>query len=314
VREKPLKVLEKSLVKTPDKPVQLTVQRQGREQTITVTPKVREITYTVIYPDKSEKRETEREGDLGVAWKSGATSRIDWVRPQSPADQAGLRSGDQIVAVNGERTQVVDHVQQVIRDHVHQPVQLTIRRRDQERTLTVIPGAWQITEQDSDVREDGTLVLKKPPFGQIGVTFYSVRKHLPLGTAILRGSRESVQWIVIIPQGILKMIQGKAPRQVGGPVSIVRGLDSAASHGLEYFLYLVAVFSINIALFNLFPLPALDGGRLTVLVLEGLRRKPINRRREAMVHLVGLVVLLTLLVVVSIGEIRAWIHGVGPWE
>lgn len=313
VREEPLTVLDDSLARKPTQPVRLTFQRQGRERTVTVTPKVRKITYAVTYPDRSQKVETERVGHLGIYWQSGITSRIEWVRPGSPAERAGLQRGDQIIAINGEWTTAPGRIQEIIQDHAHRPVRLRLRRKGQEIALTVTPGIWQSSMQDAnyDLEEDGTIVRKEPLVGQMGVAFQAARKRLSLGESILQGGRESLQWIIMAPIFIYKMISGKAPREVGGPVRLVQELYTAASYGPVEFLQLVALLSFNIALFNLLPLPALDGGRILLLVIEGLRRKPLDRRREALFHFVGMVALLALILILSISEIRALIQGIG---
>jgi len=313
VREEPLTVLNDALAKRPTQAVRLTFKRQGREQTVTVTPQVRQIAYAVTYPDRSHKVATEQVGRLGVYWKSGITSRIEWVRPGSPADRAGLQRGDQIIAVNGEWTTAPGRIQEIIQDHAHRPVRLRLWRKGREVALTVTPGLWQSSMQDAnyDLQEDGTIVRKEPLVGQMGVAFQAARERLSFGESLLRGGQESVEWIVLAPVLIYKMISGKAPREVGGPVRLVQELYTAASYGPVEFLQLVALLSFNIALFNLLPLPALDGGRILVLIIEGLRRKPLNRRREALFHFVGMVALLALILIISINEIRAWLQGIG---
>lgn len=313
VRKDPLEALNEALSAKPTQPVRLTINRRGREQSFTVTPKVRKIAYSVTYPNRFQKIETEQVGYLGVYWQSGITSRIDWVRPRSPAARAGLQRGDQIIAINGEWTTAPGRIQEIIQTHIHQPVQLRLWRQDRALTLTVVPETWRGSLQDAnyDMEKDGTIVRKEPLVGQIGVAFQTSRERLSFGESLLRGGQESVQWIIAAPIVIFKMIAGKAPREVGGPVRLVQELYTAASYGPVEFLQLVALLAFNIALFNLLPLPALDGGRIMLLVVEWIRRKPLNRRREAMVHFVGMIALLALILLISISEIRAWIQGVG---
>ena len=96
--------------------------------------------------------------------------------------------------------------------------------------------------------------------------------------------------------------------QLGGPVTAVNVLGQAAQAGGETFLYFTSFFSIIIGLFNLFPFPALDGGRAAFLVVEGLRRRPLDPRREGYVHLVGLALLLCLILALTVRDVMHPIH------
>jgi len=91
---------------------------------------------------------------------------------------------------------------------------------------------------------------------------------------------------------LAETVVGKLPLKVGGPVRIVHEMAEAANVGWVNFLMLSAFLSLNIAFVNLLPFPALDGSRLMFLLVEAVRRKPINKRREAIVHLVGFAILL----------------------
>ena len=103
------------------------------------------------------------------------------------------------------------------------------------------------------------------------------------------GVTQSIDFAVLLVQSIVQMITGQIPAEVAGPVGIVTIIGQATSYGVQNVLILVAYLSINLGLINLFPLPALDGSRLVFLAIEGIRKKPIDRAKEGMIHFIGLV-------------------------
>jgi len=97
--------------------------------------------------------------------------------------------------------------------------------------------------------------------------------------------------------------EGTLLRNLGGPVAAGRALVEAGRSGLENFLYVAASLSIIIGIFNLIPIPALDGGRFAFLLVEAVRRRPVDPRREGYVHLVGFVLLFLLLIFLTVQDI-----------
>jgi len=90
---------------------------------------------------------------------------------------------------------------------------------------------------------------------------------------------------------------------VSGPVGITKTISSAAQVGLSNVLYLVTVISINLGVMNLLPIPALDGGHLLLYLIEAIRRKPVKREVEGIINFVGLALMLSLMVLISIKDI-----------
>ena len=97
--------------------------------------------------------------------------------------------------------------------------------------------------------------------------------------------------------------------QLSGPVGTANVISEAAHQGMESFLMLVAFISINLGVFNLLPIPGLDGGRLLFLIIEGIRRKPIPIKYEGIVNFVGLALMMLLLVAVTFNDIVRIIQG-----
>jgi len=119
------------------------------------------------------------------------------------------------------------------------------------------------------------------------------------------GVKDSVEMAGQIVGGFGQLFSSQQPvlDQVGGPVAIAQATGAAAQEGPGSLLSLAAFLSLNLALVNLLPFPALDGGRLAVLLVEQLRGRRLNPRIEGMVHLVGFAVLVTLMLIVSAHDV-----------
>lgn len=133
--------------------------------------------------------------------------------------------------------------------------------------------------------------------------------HQNVFTAIRLGFVQSVQFTVLLVHSLVQMITGEIPAEVAGPVGIVTIIGQARAYGLKSLLILTAYLSINLGLINLFPLPALDGSRLVFLAVEKLRGRPLDQRKEGMVHFVGLIMLFGLMIIITYQDIMRLITG-----
>lgn len=220
------------------------------------------------------------------------STQIGTLLPGYPAAAAGLRSGDVIVAIDGRPMTDGQQVIQTIHESGGRTLVLVIQRG--ERQLVVhVPTRYD-------------------PRQRVWLTGFSpmvIRQHLDPVRAIGWGAVTTGRDIVAYLSAIGNLLRtGKLLGELGGPVTAVNVLGQAAHAGWETFLYITAFFSIIIGLFNLFPLPALDGGRVAFLLVEGLRRRPVDPRREGYIHLVGLVLLLGLILALTVRDIMHPVH------
>ncbi|MDG2989350.1 RIP metalloprotease RseP [Candidatus Synechococcus calcipolaris G9] len=203
------------------------------------------------------------------------------------AADAGLRAGDIVVAVNGDRLGAeagsLPHLMHVIQESPNQPLRLEIQRQGQVQTIQLTP---ELT-QDGQAR----IGVQLAPNADI------YREHtlnpLRLGAA---ASTEFERVVRLTLGGFRELIQNfnQAASQVSGPVAIVAmGADIARSNSGQLFTF-AALISINLAIINILPLPALDGGQLLFLLIEGIRGKPLPNRIQEGVMQTGLVLLLGL--------------------
>lgn len=220
----------------------------------------------------------------------GPADRIELtqVGEDKPAAAAGLEPGDRLLSIAGtelDPTQGTQPVAELISAHPGEAIELTLVRDGETLTKTVTPS------------EEGT----------IGVGLATGSDHRAVGTGEAAGLAVQEPWRVTKAQlvGLYKLITGQISAKVGGPVAIVTHIASSVQSGLVTFLRTAAIISTLLGMFNLLPLPALDGGRLTFLGYEALARRRASARVEELVHGYGMLALLVLIAIITVGDIRS---------
>jgi regulator of sigma E protease len=216
-----------------------------------------------------------------------STTTVDEVLPGTPAEQVGLKRGDVLLEANGKTISKSYPINVVIAEAKGAPVTVKVRRGEQPVVFTITPRK---DKESGDYR--------------IGIQLGQLREKVPPLTAVKEA--------IILPfvqsgnmlNGFWEMIVGKQKASLSGPVGIARELAKRADQGMFEFLQLMMLLSIYLGLFNLLPVPALDGGRALFLAISALRRKEVNAKTEATVHMVGLVLLLGVFVVVTFKDIK----------
>ncbi|HET9921597.1 MAG TPA: M50 family metallopeptidase [Ktedonobacteraceae bacterium] len=228
---------------------------------------------------------------------------IGKVVPGSPAAAAGMRPGDTILSVNGQPvslfTDLQNDVTSIIAANSKQaevPVQMVIRHEGQK---TPIPTTVNVRVH--------------PPEGQgpMGVEEKIVFVSSPAWQAPFKGVVHTFTVTGDFISQIGMMIAGAVKPQLAGPVGIVKITGEVAQTipdlGWWPILSLTAVLSLNLAIINILPFPALDGGRILLIVIELLRGgKRLKPEREGIINLVGMAILLTLMVVITVSDIMHW--------
>jgi regulator of sigma E protease len=215
----------------------------------------------------------------------------------SPAEQAGLQAGDIVYRVNDTVITYDRPLNAVVRDNLDEEVTMVVFRDNQWVELKLTPRA-------------------NPPPGEgaLGVQIGSITQlaTLPFGQSLWQGVVSTLQYIVLVLQLPVMLILGQlspADAQFSGPVGIAEMVGGAVSATIDTGLWfpiwrLSAVLSAALAITNLLPIPALDGGRLLFILIETLRGRRINPEREGFVHMVGFMLLLGLLVYITVQDIR----------
>jgi len=199
----------------------------------------------------------------------------------TPASQAGLRTGDRFVAIDGKPIAKWRDIPGLIRPHANDEIRLTVVREGKKMEIAATPG-------------------DRKGKGFLGVRPVSV----PM--AVDKGLKRAVQYpAIIVAVSVTAMVgifTGKESAQLSGPLGLMRETQKAAKEGFGSYLRILGVLSTSLAFFNMLPVPALDGGRLMFLAYEAVTRRRPNQKVEAQVHMVGMVMLLTTLVLVTYRE------------
>lgn len=223
--------------------------------------------------------------------KNIETKIVD-VLPNSPADKAGLVIADSVLSVDGAVLEDVTQFQDFMDGKVGQEVNLSIKRGDEVLAIPVTPE-----------------VLAETDRGGMGVALVRIGfVSYPWYIAWWYGLGQTLSMIASIFVGFYLIIQSLVVSQeligeVYGPIGIATLVGDALDLGFLYVLQFTAVLSIIIAVINYLPFPALDGGRVLFLIIEAIRRKPINQKIEAMMHNAGFALLMALVLVVTYRDI-----------
>lgn len=221
-------------------------------------------------------------GLVGIIFKSDQNGVIDAVEPNSPAEKAGIVAGNRIVAVNGVETSQTNEIVSEIRANPDREVQILIATNDGSTTN------YKVTPSSTKIRISGIQYSEVEDLNFFENSYYAID--------------ETGYYFNANISAILKMFSGDMGSvQVVGPVGIAQEISS--TEAISQFFLLMAAISISLGLFNLFPVPALDGGKLLILVIELIRRKPMKEKTEITVQLVGLSLLMVLAIYVTVGDI-----------
>ena len=203
------------------------------------------------------------------------TRKVDTVLAGSPAQQAGLREGDEIVAIGG-RAVAPDRISETIRASEGRPLLVTVRREGEQLAL---PAA-RPEQTEGAYRLGFALAPEYDSYGPVDST------RLALGTT----------WEVTrLTGGALgRLVTGENREEVSSVVGITQGSSQALDAGFRYYLYILALISLSLALLNLLPLLPLDGGHITFSIIEGIRGRALGREVYERVSLVGIALVLFL--------------------
>jgi regulator of sigma E protease len=219
----------------------------------------------------------------GVAAEESGKVIINGVVENSPAESAGLRKGDWIKSINGQAVGGdIESFIGMIEKSAGQPMKWVVVRRGEEVSLTVTPG------QD----------------GKVGIYPGPEMRRAGVGESLVFAGESMARWTGIIFEGFQKLIAGEIPlKEINGPVKTTEVTVQIAKTGFPNLVHWAAVLSLYLGIFNLLPIPALDGSRLIFLGLEAVRGKPVDPNRESMVHFIGFAMLMLLMVVVTYNDI-----------
>ncbi len=232
----------------------------------------------------------------------------------SPADIAGIKPNDLIETFNGQRITTFADLRTLTQQNLGKEVTITIRRGDQTLTVSLTPrehppeneGSMGITSTEGSALVDATSGLIVEPGPD-----HEVMTPQPIGAALQYAFGRVGDVLATIVRVPAQLIQGTLSPEAARPVSVV-GIgqmggvflqESVQQNQPTIILNFIAVISIALGLTNLLPIPALDGGRILFVLIEIVRGRPIAPEREGLVHLVGLALLLSAMVVLVLNDL-----------
>ena len=227
-------------------------------------------------------------------------TQITGVAPQSPAQEAGLEPGDVIFAIDGDKVRNVREVSLAIRLNVGETVDFNVKHSDGVVEDIPVYARW-------------TPPKNQGPTGiQIGSLYaFTEKESFPPWEAIPKGWTATIDSLILARNEVISMVKGGSGPEVTGPVGIAQATGEVVEQsGWQTLLEFAALLSINLAIINVLPLPMLDGGRIAFVLLEIVRRgRRIAPEKEAIVHLVGLALIITSAVVITYFDVIRLIRG-----
>jgi regulator of sigma E protease len=247
--------VELKVLLSPNLPLSLDVERNGEVIALTVTPTSRDPQQIPV-----------------VGWLPDQPNTITYADPDRPAYRAGIRPGDELVGLDGRPVRTMLAVQNYLQQHGAQPVEVAVVRDGKELHFTVTPEA---------IEESGHTVYR------LGVASQPVRvERLAFAAAFQKSLETNRRYSLLIFELVGKMIRGQVSmKQIEGPIGIARISGQAARmDGWIPLLMLMALISLNLGIFNLFPIPILDGGVILLLLIESVMRRDISMQVKERIY------------------------------
>jgi regulator of sigma E protease len=258
------------------RPLAVTVERDGRRIDTVVTPTL-----------------SERSGVGSAGWDRRSQVEIGSVEPGMPAEKAGLKPGDIIVSANGEKIDSTVKFQEITKNSGGKPVTVEYLRGGQLHTVAIQPVFD---------KKDG------PARWMIGVAHQPktryVNSKLPLPQAFAQSVRDNAKGAMMIGRFLKGMLERRmSAKNITGPIGMIRLSGEAAREGAAAYLGLLALVSLNLAIFNLLPIPILDGGVIVMLLIEMVMQRDLSLNVKEAVFKVGFVFIMLIVALVLYNDI-----------
>lgn len=263
-------------------------------------------------PEDLMSRLSASEGNFGFDW---LPAMIGGVVGGSPAAQAGLRPGDRLIDLGGRPVEFWLQLTDELQKTEGETVALRFVRPDSLDTEPVgdnltriarIEGASVYETQLTPTQTDGRYVIgvHSPTSDQLRQIFGVQERSYGLGEAIIAGSQEAVNWVGLYGRLLKRLFTGQdnVRESIGGPLLIAKVTKEAADRSMQDFWMIVANLSIALAVFNILPIPVLDGGHLVFLAYEGITRREPSLKVRMAVQQVGLVLILLFMAFVIFND------------
>ena len=212
------------------------------------------------------------------------TTKVGDILDNSPAASAGIAVGDRIVSIGDGEIESWQEVGELISTSGGETLEFSVVRKGEEIKLKVTP------EFNTESEKFAIGILPKV-------------SHNP-AKAVLAGVKSTGNLFGVMVKSIAMLFSGQASMdEISGPVGIVKMVSETRSYGMLYFGFLAALISVNLAFINLLPLPALDGGRILIVLFSWITGKKVSQKVEGTIHFVGMLLLLGLMLYVTANDV-----------
>lgn len=206
---------------------------------------------------------------------------------ENSSEDSGLMAGDKIVAINGKKVHILSELDYEIMRSGIDTVELTVIRNNKKIVLNADFPVYVERNQYLGARD-----------------FYTLPEKADAGSVLKHGFYRSLLTVRMIWESIFDLITGRfGIDAVSGPVGVTSQISQVATTGIANIVYIAVVISINLGVVNLFPFPALDGGRTVFILLEMVRGRPVPVKYEGMIHFVGIIILMAFMLFITLKDI-----------
>ncbi len=239
---------------------------------------------------------------LGIKpWQPRPAPLIGQIEKNSAAERAGLKPGDKIVAIDGQKVRIWDDIGESLVGKAGKSVTISIIRDGKEMTLVTEPG------HNEHFPDKGYLGIAPKLDQQWREAVAKLRtvERFDIGEAIPRAIDRTWEILALSWKGLIKLLSGHLPiSNLSGPVGIAQGAGQSAAVGPAYFLNFMALISVSLAFINLLPIPLLDGGHLLFYFVELVRRRPVSETAQMMAMKLGLLFMFAMFVLALFNDLN----------
>ena len=213
-------------------------------------------------------------------------NQIGQVIPNGPAAEAGLKENDKVLSINNQKIKKYEDFTTIVQKNPEKPLTFVVERNGKEEQLTVTPEKQKVEKQT---------------IGKVGVYPY-MKTDLP--SKLMGGIQDTLNSTTQIFKALGSLFTGFSLNKLGGPVMMFKLSEEASNAGVSTVVFLMAMLSMNLGIINLLPIPALDGGKIVLNIIEGVRGKPISPEKEGIITLIGFGFVMVLMVLVTWNDIQ----------
>ncbi|MFW6148436.1 MAG: RIP metalloprotease RseP [Atribacterota bacterium] len=214
------------------------------------------------------------------------TNTISEVEQGSPAAEAGILGGDQIIAIDSNKIEHAHEISEMINKNKEEVISIKILRNDDVFETNLTPEYKSEHER-----------------AMIGITLEVTKVELTFYQSIKKSIVTTGEIIALIGRGFVEMFTGNMPVELAGPLGIAQMAGEAAQVGFLNLLFFTAVINIFLGIINLFPIPILDGGQIVLLAIEKIRGKPLEPEHINFLYMIGMALIVMIFIIATYQDI-----------